>query len=380
MMNFNLNDEQKIIQSTAREFAVSEILPGVIDRDEKKIWPADIIKKMGELGFMGMMVSEEWNGSGLDTLSYTIVMEEIARVDASAAVVMSVNNSLVCYLLEKYGSDFIKEKYLKKLAAGEKLGAFSLSEPQSGSDASNMRTNAIKDGDHYVITGTKNWVTNGISSDYVMLFAITTPDIGHKGISCFLVEKGTKGFDVGKPEDKLGIRASDTSELYFDNVRVPVENLIGEEGDGFKIALSTLDGGRIGIASQALGIAQASLDSSISYSKERVQFSKPISANQAIQFKLADMAMEIEAARLLIRKAAWMKDSHMNFSSIASMAKVYASEVAMRASRECVQIHGGYGYISETGVERLMRDAKITQIYEGTSEIQRVVIARGLLK
>ena len=379
-MNFNLNDEQKIIQSTAREFAVSEILPGVIDRDEKKIWPADIIKKMGELGFMGMMVSEEWNGSGLDTLSYTIVMEEIARVDASAAVVMSVNNSLVCYLLEKYGSDFIKEKYLKKLAAGEKLGAFSLSEPQSGSDASNMRTNAIKDGDHYVITGTKNWVTNGISSDYVMLFAITTPDIGHKGISCFLVEKGTKGFDVGKPEDKLGIRASDTSELYFDNVRVPVENLIGEEGDGFKIALSTLDGGRIGIASQALGIAQASLDSSISYSKERVQFSKPISANQAIQFKLADMAMEIEAARLLIRKAAWMKDSHMNFSSIASMAKVYASEVAMRASRECVQIHGGYGYISETGVERLMRDAKITQIYEGTSEIQRVVIARGLLK
>ena len=379
-MNFNLNDEQKIIQSTAREFAVSEILPGVIDRDEKKIWPADIIKKMGELGFMGMMVSEEWNGSGLDTLSYTIVMEEIARVDASAAVVMSVNNSLVCYLLEKYGSDFIKEKYLKKLAAGEKLGAFSLSEPQSGSDASNMKTNAIKDGDHYVITGTKNWVTNGINSDYVMLFAITTPDIGHKGISCFLVEKGTQGFDVGKPEDKLGIRASDTSELYFDNVRVPVENLIGEEGGGFKIALSTLDGGRIGIASQALGIAQASLDASISYSKERVQFSKPISANQAIQFKLADMAMEIEAARLLIRKAAWMKDSHMNFSSIASMAKVYASEVAMRASRECVQIHGGYGYILETGVERLMRDAKITQIYEGTSEIQRVVIARGLLK
>jgi len=379
-MNFNLSDEQKIIQKTARDFAISEILPGVIERDEKKIWPKDIIRQMGELGFMGMMVSEDWNGSGLDTLSYSIVMEEIARVDASAAVVMSVNNSLVCYLLEKYGSDFIKDKYLKKLASGEKLGAFSLSEPQSGSDASNMNTNAVMDGDDYIITGTKNWVTNGINCDYVMLFAITTPNIGHKGISCFIIEKGTKGFDVGKPEDKLGIRASDTSELYFDNVRVPKENLIGSEGDGFKIALSTLDGGRIGIASQALGIAQASLDYSISYSKERIQFSKPISANQAIQFKLADMAIEIEASRLLIRKAAWMKDNHMDFSSIASMAKVNASEVAMRASSECVQIHGGYGYILETGVERLMRDAKITQIYEGTSEIQRVVIARGLLK
>ena len=379
-MNFELNDEQKIIQKTARDFAVSEILPGVIERDENKIWPSNIIKNMGELGFMGMMVDEKWNGSGLDTISYTIVMEEIARVDASAAVVMSVNNSLVCYLLEKYGSDFVKNKYLKKIATGEKIGAFSLSEPQSGSDASNMLTNAKKDGDDYIITGTKNWVTNGINSDYVILFAITTPDIGHKGISCFIVEKEAKGFEVGKPEDKLGIRSSDTCELYFDNVRVPKENLIGNESDGFKIALSTLDGGRIGIASQALGIAQASLDASISYSKERVQFSKPISANQAIQFKLADMAIEIEATRLLIRKAAWMKDNNMNFSSIASMAKVNASEVAMRASSECVQIHGGYGYMLETGVERLMRDAKITQIYEGTSEIQRVVIARGLLK
>ena len=379
-MNFNLNDEQKIIQKTAREFAISEILPGVIDRDEKKIWPKEIIQKMGELGFMGMMVSECWNGSGLDTISYSIVMEEIARVDASAAVVMSVNNSLVCYLLEKYGTDFIKDKYLTELAVGTKLGAFSLSEPQSGSDASNMKTHAVKDGDDYLITGTKNWVTNGINSDYVMLFAVTTPDIGHKGISCFIVEKGMKGFDVGKPEDKLGIRASDTSELYFDSVRVPKENLIGSEGDGFKIALSTLDGGRIGIASQALGIAQASLDASISYSKERVQFSKPISSNQAIQFKLADMAIDIESSRLLIRKAAWMKDNHMSFSSMASMAKVKASEVAMKSSSECVQIHGGYGYILETGVERLMRDAKITQIYEGTSEIQRVVIARDLLK
>ena len=379
-MNFELNDEQKIIQKTAREFAISEILPGVIDRDENKIWPSDIIKKMGELGFMGMMVDPKWDGSGLDTISYTIVMEEIARIDASSAVVMSVNNSLVCYLLEKYGSDFIKDKYLKNLASGNKLGAFSLSEPQSGSDASNMITNAKKEGDYYIINGTKNWVTNGINSDYVIVFAITTPDVGHKGISCFLVEKGLDGFDVGKAEDKLGIRASDTCELYFDNVKVSKKNLIGNEGDGFKIALSTLDGGRIGIASQALGIAQASLDSSVSYSKERIQFGRPISANQGIQFKLADMAIEIEAVRLLIRKAAWMKDNKQNFSSIASMAKVNASEVAMRASTNCVQIHGGYGYISETGVERLMRDAKITQIYEGTSEIQRVVIARGLLK
>jgi len=379
-MNFELSNEQKMIQSTAKEFAVSEILPGVIERDEKKIWPSDIIKKMGQLGFMGMMVNQKWDGAGLDTISYTIVMEEIAKIDASSAVVMSVNNSLVCYLLEKYGSDFIKDKYLKKLASGNKLGAFSLSEPQSGSDASNMNTNAKRVGSNYIINGIKNWVTNGISSDYVILFAITTPNIGHKGISCFLVEKGFNGFDVGKPEDKLGIRASDTCELYFDNVKVPKENLIGNEGDGFKIALSTLDGGRIGIASQALGIAQASLDSSISYSKERIQFSKPISANQGIQFKLADMAIEIEAVRLLIRKAAWMKDNHQNFSSIASMAKVNASEVAMRASTNCVQIHGGYGYILETGVERLMRDAKITQIYEGTSEIQRVVIAKDLLK
>ena len=379
-MNFELSNEQRMIQKTARDFAISEILPGAIERDEKKIWPHDIVENMGKLGFMGMMVDEGFNGSGLDTLSYTLVMEEIARVDASAAVVMSVNNSLVCYLLEKYGSDFIKDKYLKRLSTGEKLGAFSLSEPQSGSDASNMNTVAKKDGDDYLITGTKNWVTNGINSDYVMLFAITTQGVGHKGISCFVVEKEMQGFDVGKPEDKLGIRSSDTCELYFDNVRVPKENLIGKEGDGFKIALSTLDGGRIGIASQGLGIAQASLDASISYSKERTQFSKPIASNQGIQFKLADMAIGIESARLLIRKAAWMKDNHMDFSSMASIAKVHASEVAMRASTDCVQIHGGYGYIAETGVERLMRDAKITQIYEGTSEIQRVVIARSLLK
>jgi len=378
-MDFNLTEEQQLIQKTAREFARIELAPGVVDRDEKKIWPKEAIQKMGDLGFMGMMVSEKWNGGGMDAVSYAIAMEEISRVDASAAVVMSVNNSLVCYLLEKFASEELKEKYLKPLAKGEKIGAFSLSEPQSGSDASNMKTIAQLNGDHYIVNGTKNWVTNGINSDYVILFAITTQGIGHKGISAFLVEKGWDGFEPGKPEDKLGIRASDTSELYFDNVRIPIVNRIGEEGQGFKIALATLDGGRIGIASQALGIAQASLDASISYSKERVQFGKPISMQQAVQFKIADMAMEIEAARLLIHKSAMMKDAGQKYGHMASMAKVYASEVAMRASTNCVQIHGGYGYMRESGVERLMRDAKITQIYEGTSEIQRVVIARSLL-
>ena len=379
-MNFQLTDEQKLIRKTAQEFSDNELAPGAVERDQNKEWPKDAIRKMASLGFMGMMVDSKWNGGGMDTVSYAIAMEEIARSDASASVVMSVNNSLVCYLLQKYGSDYLKENYLKDLASGKKLGAFSLSEPQSGSDASNMLTTAKKENDFYIINGTKNWVTNGLSSNYAIVFAITEQGVGHKGISCFLVDKKYDGFEVGKPEDKLGIRSSDTTELYFDNVKVPKENLIGEEGGGFKIALSTLDGGRIGIASQALGIAQASLNKSISYSKERHQFNKPISANQAIQNKLANMAIEIESCRLLIYKAAWLKDQHRNFGVAASMAKVYASEVAMRASTECVQIHGGYGYIEETGVERLMRDAKITQIYEGTSEIQRLVIARDLLK
>ena len=379
-MNFNLSSEQKLIKQTAADFAADELLKGVVERDINKIWPTEQISKMAELGFMGMMVNEEYDGSGLDSISYCIAMEEISKVDASAGVIMSVNNSLVCYLLQKYGSNYIKDTYLRKLAKGEKLGAFSLSEPQSGSDASNMNTFAKLDGSHYILNGTKNWVTNGIHSDYVLVFALTQKDVGHKGISCFLVEKSLDGFDTGKPEEKLGIRSSDTCELYFDNVKIPKDNLIGLEGDGFKIALSTLDGGRIGIASQALGIAQASLESSIKYAKERVQFNKPIASNQGIQFKLADMAMEIEASRLLIYKAAQAKDAGENYSHIASMAKVFSSEVAMRASTQCVQIHGGYGYIKETGVERLMRDAKITQIYEGTSEIQRVVIARELLK
>ena len=379
-MNFQLTEEQILIQKTAREFSDNELAPGVVERDEKKIWPREGIAKMAELGFMGMMVDPKWDGGGMDTVSYTIAMEEISRVEASSGVIMSVNNSLVCYLLEKFGSEYLKEKYLKLLASGNKLGAFSLSEPQAGSDASNMRTFAKKEGDHYLISGIKNWVTNGINSDFVILFAVTEKGIGYKGISCFIIEKGWDGFEAGKPENKLGIRASDTCELYFDNVKVPVENLIGKEGEGFKIALATLDGGRIGIASQALGIAQAALNASVSYSNERIQFGKPISKNQAIQFKIADMGMEIEAARLLIRQAAWKKDQKQNYGHIASMAKVYASEVAMRASTQCVQIHGGFGYMRESGIERLMRDAKITQIYEGTSEIQRVVIARELLK
>tara|TARA_B100000029_G_scaffold512669_1_gene609975 strand:- start:3 stop:1142 length:1140 start_codon:yes stop_codon:yes gene_type:complete len=379
-MNFKLKDEHLLIQKTARDFAQNELLPGAVERDRKKIWPKEAVEKMSDLGFMGMMVDPKYNGGGMDSISYTIAMEEIARADASASVIMSVNNSLVCAILDKYGSDYQKEKYLSKLSTGEILGAFSLSEPQSGSDASNMLTFADKKNNEYILNGTKNWVTNGINSDLVIVFALTEKNVGHKGISCFIVEKSYPGFEVGKPEDKLGIRASDTSELYFDNVRIPKENIIGQEGQGFKIALSTLDGGRIGIASQALGIAQASLDASIKYSKERKQFNRSISSFQGIQFKIADMSIEIDAARLLIRKAAWCKDNMMNYGVIASKAKVFASEVAMKSSTECVQIHGGYGYIQETGVERLMRDAKITQIYEGTSEIQRVVIARDLLK
>ena len=379
-MNFKLTEEQRMIQEMTRNFASEELLPDVVKRDIEKIWPREQISKMAGLGLMGMMVENKWGGTGMDSISYSIAMEEIARVDASAAVVMSVNNSLVCSIFQKYANDQQKENYLIPLAKGERLGCFSLSEPQSGSDASNMNVYAKEDGDEFVISGTKNWVTNGINADIIMLFCLTEKGIGHKGISCFIVDKDTKGVSAGKPEEKLGIRSSDTCELYFDQVRISKRNLVGNLGDGFKIALSTLDGGRIGIASQALGIAQASLDYSISYSKERKQFGKPISSNQGIQFKLADMAMEIEAARMLIHKAAWKKDNKIDFSASASMAKVYASEVAMRASTQCVQIHGGYGYMKETGVERLMRDAKITQIYEGTSEIQRVVIARDLLK
>ena len=379
-MNFELTQEQKLIKQTAKDFAQNELLPGILDRDENKIWPAEAVKKMGELGFMGMMASPDYNGGGMDTISYVIAMEEIAKVDAAASVIMSVNNSLVCSLLQKYANSFQKEKYLSKLTKGDLLGAFSLSEPQSGSDASNMLTFAKKTSGGYLLNGTKNWVTNGKNSDLVLVAALTEKDVGHKGISCFIVEKDFDGFSVGKPEKKLGIRSSDTTELYFDNVEIPEQNLIGNEGDGFKICLSTLDGGRIGIAAQALGIAQASLEASINYSKERKQFNKPISSFQSIQFKLTDMSIAIDSARLLTKKAAWMKDAGLSFGVYAAMAKLYASEVAMKASTECVQIHGGYGYIKDYGVERLMRDAKITQLYEGTSEVQRLVIARDLLK
>ncbi|UCH62923.1 MAG: acyl-CoA dehydrogenase [Fidelibacterota bacterium] len=379
-MNFNLTDEQTLLQQTVRQFAEEEVAPGAIERDETKTWPEDIVRQLGEMGLMGIMVPEEYDGAGMDTICYVIAMEEICRADASVGVIMSVNNSLVCGLLDDFGSNDQKRKYLAPLAKGECLGAFSLSEPQAGSDASNLLCRARLTDDVYHITGTKNWVSNGIHSDVVVLFAVTDPEQKHHGISCFIVEKGLEGFSVGKPEDKLGIRSSDTSELYLDDVKVPAVNRISDEGEGFHIALATLDSGRIGIAAQALGIAQAALDHALNYAREREQFGHKIVDFQVIQFMLADMAMEIEAARLLVRRAAFTKDQGEPFSRLAAMAKVFASEVAMKAADKCVQIHGGYGYIRETGVERLLRDAKITQIYEGTSEIQRVVIARDLQK
>lgn len=380
MIDFTLTSEQELIQKTAREFAKEHLAPGVIERDDKAEFPTEQIKVMGELGFMGMMVPEEWSGAGFDTLTYVIAMEEIAAVELATSTIMSVNNSLVCQLFVDYGTEDQKEKYLKPLAIGEKLGAYSLSEPESGSDASNMRTFAKKDGDHYVINGTKNWVTNGINGDIVILFCMTEKSVGYKGISAFVVEKGTLGLSIGKKENKLGIRASDTCELYFENCRIPGENMIGEEGQGFKVAMKALGGGRIGIAAQALGLARAALDASISYAKERKQFGKTIGEFDAIRNKLANMATEIDAARMLVWRAAKLKDDGKNYSRESSMAKLYASSTAMKAATECVQIHGGYGYMQEYGVERLMRDAKITQIYEGTSEIQQLVIGRDLLK
>ena len=380
MIDFTLTSEQELIQKTAREFAKEHLAPGVIERDDKAEFPTEQIKMMGELGFMGMMVPEEWGGAGFDTLTYVIAMEEIAAVELATSTIMSVNNSLVCQLFVDYGTEDQKEKYLKPLAIGEKLGAYSLSEPESGSDASNMRTFAKKEGDHYVINGTKNWVTNGINGDIVILFCMTEKSVGYKGISAFVVEKGTLGLSTGKKENKLGIRASDTCELYFENCLIPCENMIGEEGQGFKVAMKALGGGRIGIAAQALGLARAALDASISYAKERKQFGKTIGEFGAIQNKLADIATEIDAARMLVWRAAKLKDDGKNYYRESSMAKLYASSTAMKAATECVQIHGGYGYMQEYGVERLMRDAKITQIYEGTSEIQQLVIGRDLLK
>ena len=380
MIDFTLTEDQELIQKTAREFAVEHLAPGVMDRDENAEFPYEQIKLMGELGFMGMMVPEEYSGAGMDTLTYVIALEEIAAVEAAASTIMSVNNSLVCQLLADWGTNVQKDQYLKTLASGIKLGAYSLSEPQSGSDASNLRTHAKRKNGHYIINGTKNWVTNGINSDVVVMFCLTDKDLGSKGISAFIVDKGMAGFSTGKKEDKLGIRASDTCELYFEDCEVPVENRIGEEGAGFKIAMNTLRGGRIGIAAQGLGIARAALEAAVAYAGARKQFGKTIGSFGAIQNKLANTATEIDAARLLIWRAAKLKDRGKPYVKESSMAKLYASTVAMKAATDCVQIYGGYGYMREYGVERLMRDAKITQIYEGTSEIQQLVIGRELMK
>ena len=378
-MKFELTEEHLMIQQAARDFAQNELLPGVIERDNKQEFPAEQIKKMGELGFMGMMVDPKYNGAGLDTISYVLAMEEISKVDASASVVMSVNNSLVCWGLEKFGSEEQKEKYLKPLASGEKIGAFCLSEPEAGSDATSQKTTAIDKGDHYLLNGNKNWITNGNSASVYLVMAQTDIDKGHRGINCLIVERGMDGFVVGKKEDKMGIRGSDTHSLMFQDVKVPKENRIGDEGFGFKFAMKVLSGGRIGIAAQALGIASSAYELSVKYAKERVTFGKPIGMHQGVGFKLADMATEIEAARLMCLKAAWLKDQGENFDKESAMAKLFASDVAMKHTVEAVQIHGGYGYVKEYHVERLMRDAKITQIYEGTSEIQKIVISRAVL-
>jgi len=379
-MNFNLTEEHIMIRDAARDFAKSELLPGVIERDETQTFPTEQINKLGELGFMGMMVDPQYGGAGMDTISYVLAMEEFSKVDASASVVVSVNNSLVCWGLEKYGTEAQKQKYLIPLAKGEIIGAFCLSEPEAGSDATSQQTTAVDKGDHYLLNGTKNWITNGSTASVYLVIAQTNPEKGHRGINAIIVEKGMPGFEVGLKENKLGIRGSDTHSLLFNDVKVPKENRIGEDGFGFKFAMSTLSGGRIGIASQALGIASGAYELSLEYSKQRKAFGKAISDHQAIAFKLADMATEIEAARLLCLKSAWMKDNKMNFDKESAMAKVFASEVAMKTSTEAVQIHGGYGFVKEYHVERLMRDAKITQIYEGTSEIQRIVISRSVLK
>ena len=379
-MNFELTEEHKMIRDAARDFAQTELLPGVIERDENQAFPTEQIKKLGELGFMGMMVSPKYGGAGMDTVSYVLAMEEISKVDASCSVVMSVNNSLVCWGLETFGNEEQKEKYLRPLASGEIIGAFCLSEPEAGSDATSQQTTAVDKGNHYLLNGTKNWITNGSSASVYLVIAQTDVEKGHKGINAFIVEKDMHGFVVGAKENKLGIRGSDTHSLMFTDVKVPKENRIGEDGFGFTFAMKTLSGGRIGIASQALGIASGAYELALQYSKERKAFGKEISKHQAIAFKLADMATEIEAARLLCLKAAWLKDNGKNYDTLGAMAKVFASETAMKTTVEAVQVHGGYGFVKEYHVERLMRDAKITQIYEGTSEIQRIVISRSILK
>ncbi len=378
-MNFDLTEEHLMIRQAARDFAQNDCKPGVIERDATMTFPKEQVRKMGELGFLGMMVSPTYGGGGMDALSYVIAMEEISKIDASCSVIMSVNNSLVCWGLEEFGTEEQKKKYLAPLAKGEKIGAFCLSEPEAGSDATSQRTTAIDMGDHYLLNGTKNWITNGGSASTYLVIAQTDASKGHRGINVLIVEKGMPGFEVAKKEDKLGIRASDTHTLLFNDVKVPKENRIGEDGFGFKFAMKTLSGGRIGIAAQALGIAAGAYELAAAYSKERKAFGTEIINHQAIAFKLADMATEIEAARLLVYKAARLKDQGKNYDIASAMAKVFASETAMKVTTEAVQVHGGYGYVKEYHVERLMRDAKITQIYEGTSEVQRIVISRGVL-
>ena len=379
-MNFNLTEEHLMIRDAARDFAQTELLPGVIDRDNKQEFPNELVKKMGELGFLGIMVDPKYGGSGMDTFSYVLIMEELSKIDASASVIVSVNNSLVCYGIEQYGSEEQKQKYLKKLATGEFIGAFCLSEPEAGSDATSQKTTALDMGDHYIINGTKNWITNGGRSDVYLVIAQTDRDKGHKGINAFIVEKGMEGFDIGPKEDKLGIRGSDTHTLQFNDVKVPKENRIGEDGFGFKFAMKTLSGGRIGIAAQALGIAAGAYELALKYSKERKAFGTEICNHQAIAFKLADMYTDITAARHLVMKAAWDKDEGNDYDISGAMAKLYASKVAMEHTVEAVQIHGGNGFVKDYHVERLMRDAKITQIYEGTSEIQKIIISRSIIK
>ena len=379
-MNFELTEEQLLIQQTARSFAQQELKPGVIERDELQKFPTEQIQKLGELGFLGMMVTPDYGGGGMDTLSYVLAMEELSKIDASTSVIVSVNNSLVCYGLEKYGSEDQKQKYLVPLASGKQIGAFCLSEPEAGSDATSQRTMAIDMGDHYLLNGVKNWITNGNSATTYIVLAQTDAEKGHHGINALIIEKGTEGFTVGAKENKMGIRGSDTHSLHFTDVKVPKQNRIGDDGFGFTLAMKLLEGGRIGIAAQALGIAAGAFELALNYSKERKAFGKTLADMQAIQFKLADMETEIEAARMLCYKAAWLKDNGQPYGHASAMAKLFASNIAMKTTIEAVQIHGGYGYVKDYHVERLMRDAKVTQIYEGTSEIQRIVISRDILK
>ena len=377
-MNFEFTEEQIMIRQSARDFAQRELIKDVIERDEHSVFPAEHVKKLAELGFLGMLVSTKYGGSGMDTISYVLAMEEISKVDSSVGVIMSVNNSLVAYELEEFGNEDQKQKYLVPLAKGEKLGAFLLSEPEAGSDATSQHTKAIDMGDHYLLNGTKNWITNGSSASTYIVIAQSDASKGHKGINAIIVDRHSKGVTIGPHENKMGMRSSDTHSVMFNDVIVPKENRLGEDGAGFKIAMKTLEGGRIGIASQALGLASGALELAVKYSKERKTFGTEIINHQGIAFKLADMATDIEAARFLCLKAAWLKDNNQPYGTASAMAKLFAAETAMRVTTEAVQIHGGYGYVKEYHVERLMRDAKLTQIYEGTSEIQKIIIARAL--